>query len=114
MASHRPENERTQDRASVLYTSAKLFLEKGYAHSSVREIAKLADINVNTLVRDFGCKENILCELVIFASNGQFDVTKKLLAGITDDKILFYAAETTLQLYMTELNEPVRELYSTA
>jgi len=37
-----------------------------------------------------------------------------MLKGITDDKILFYAAETTLQLYITENSEAIRELYAAA
>ena len=53
-----------------------------------------------------------MCELVSYVLEGQFEATKKLLEGITDDKILFYAAETTLQLYMAESSEHIRELYS--
>lgn len=37
-----------------------------------------------------------------FVLDGQFEFTEKLLEGKTDDKILFYATETTLQLYMAE------------
>ena len=43
---------------------------------------------------------------------GQFEATEKLLAGKTHDKLLFYAAETTLQLYIAESSEHIRELYT--
>lgn len=114
MASHRQEKERKEHRARALHAAAKLFLEKGYTQSSVREIARQAELNVNTLVRDFGTKENILCELVAYVLEDQFAEASKLVSGITEDKILLYAAETTLQLYMAESNEQLRDLYSTA
>ena len=80
----------------------------------MNEIAKEADIGATALFKDFKTKENILCELVRYVLEGQFETTAKFLNGITDDKILFYAAETTLQLYMAESSEHIRDLYSTA
>ena len=38
----------------------------------------------------------------------------ELLSDKTDDKILLYAAETTLQLYMAESSEHMREMYNVA
>lgn len=49
-----------------------------------------------------------------FVLEGQFDAAAKMLDGVTDDPILFYAAETTLQLYMAESNENIRNLYAAA
>ena len=43
---------------------------------------------------------------------GQFESTARLLEGRTEDKILFYSAETTLQLYLAESSEHIRELYT--
>lgn len=59
-------------------------------------------------------KEHIVCDLVEYVLKGQFDFTEKLLEGKTADKILFYAAETTLQLHMAESNEHMRKLYNVA
>ena len=42
----------------------------------------------------------------------QFEKTENQLKEITDDKILFYAFEASLQLYMAETNEEVREMYN--
>ena len=47
-----------------------------------------------------------------FVLDGQFEFTERLLEGKTDDKILFYATETVLQLHMAESSEHIRELYS--
>lgn len=114
MATHRNEQERLHDRKLVLYTAARMFLEKGYEAASVRQIASAAGINVNTMVHDFGAKENLLCELVEYVLKGQFSTTKKLLLGMTEDSTLYYAAETALQLHMAECSEAARNLYRSA
>ena len=99
-------------KSKVLHAAAEMFLSKGYQASTVREIAKAADVNLGSLTFAFGNKEQILCELVAYVLEGQFSATKKLLQGKTDDKILFYAAETTLQLHMAESYEHIREMYN--
>ena len=114
MAAHRNERERLQDRKVVLHTAAKMFLEKGYEAASVRQIAAAAGINVNTMVRDFGAKENILCELVEYVLEGQFSAAKNMLLGVTEDGVLHYAAEMALQLHMAECSEAARSLYRSA
>lgn len=114
MSNRKPEKERQELRSKVLHAAAELFLERGYSQSSTREIAAKAGVNVSAMNRAFGSKENILCELVKYVLEGQFRAAEKFLAGKTEDKILFYAAETTLQLYMAESCEQIRELYTTA
>ncbi len=99
-------------RSKVLHAAAKLFLEKGFTESRMREISTLAGVSYGSMMFIFRSKEEILSELVGFVLDGQFEATAKMLQGKTDDKILFYAAETTLQLYMAESSEHMRELYS--
>ena len=99
-------------RSKVLHSAAKLFLKKGYTQTTLRELADDSGVNYGSLTFVFKNKENILSELVGFVLDGQFEFTEKLLQGKTDDKILFYAVETTLQLYMAESSEHIRELYS--
>ena len=99
-------------KSKSLHAAAKLFLSKGYTESTVREIAEEAGVNVSAMIRACGSKEDILCELVAYVLEGQFGAAARLLEGITEDKILFYAAETTLQLYMAESSEHIREIYS--
>lgn len=101
-------------REKTLYAAAELFLEKGYTHTTTRGIAQKAGVDVSAMNRAFGCKENILCELVTFVMEEQFSTAARQLEGITDDPLLFYAAETTMQLYMAENRESVRDLYLTA
>ena len=101
-------------RSQVLHTAARLFLEQGYTATTVREISKESEVEINAMVRAFGNKANILCELVEYVLEGQFAATEQCLKGVTDDPLLFYAAETTLQLYMAESGEQIRDLYSAA
>lgn len=101
-------------KTRVLQAATHLFLTKGYSNATVREIAKSANTNVGTMGRIFGGKEDILCMLVDYVMDGQFKETEKFLADIPHDSILFYAAETTLQLYLAESNENIRDLYSAA
>ena len=101
-------------RKKMLYTAARLFMEKGYMLTSLKELSAAAGTNTGVLTRTFGSKENILAILVKYVIEGQFSKVKELLAGKTEDKVLFYAAETTLQLHIVESDEHLRELYGVA
>lgn len=110
----RPAAEKEKLKERILYVAAGLFLEQGYTETSLRLLAQKAETDLSSVTRIFGCKENILCELVTYVLEEQFSTAAKKLQGITDDPILFYAAETTMQLYMAESREAVRDLYLTA
>lgn len=114
MANIRSVKETEEIKKKILYNAAKLFLSQGYAATSVREIAKEAQIPVNTVFYEMKTKEDILSELVRYVLEGQFKATEEFLKGKTDDKILFYAAETTLQLYIAESSENIRNVYAAA
>ena len=68
-------------------------------------------MNYGSLTFAFKSKENILSELVSKVFDYQFEMSDKYLEGITEDKILYYAFETTLQLYLAESSEHMREMY---
>lgn len=99
-------------KSKVLHAAAKLFLEKGYTETTLRELSLASGVNYGSLTFVFRNKENILSELVGFVLDSQFEFTEKMLKGKTEDKILFYATETVLQLYMAESSEHIRELYT--
>ena len=99
-------------KSIVLHTAAKMFLSVGYEKTSIRALEKETGVSYGSIMNAFGCKESILCELVAFVLEGQFEATSKLLKDKTDDKILFYATETVLQLYMAESSEHIREMYN--
>lgn len=101
-------------RKKILYSSARLFILNGYSGTTVKQIAESARTNTGVVMRTFGSKENILALLVKYVLEEQFNLTETLLSDKTDDKLLFYAAETTLQLHIVENNENIRELYAMA
>ena len=101
-------------RRKILLKAANLFLIQGYTATTLRELARESGVNIGSLMHLFENKENILCALVSVVLDGQFSAVQKLLSNMTDDKILFWAAETTLQLYMAESSEQIRDLYITA
>lgn len=101
-------------KAKLLHIAAKMFLTEGYDQTTIRRIVKEANLSSGTVTYVLKTKENIVCDLVEHVLEGQFDFTKKLIEGKTDDPILFYAAETTLQLYMAESSEHMRKLYNVA
>lgn len=101
-------------RRKILLKAANMFLSQGYTQTTLRELARESGVNIGSLMHLFENKENILCALVRVVLDGQFSAASKLLSNMTDDKILFWAAETTLQLYMAESSEQIRDLYITA
>ncbi len=98
----------------ILFAAAKSFLEVGYDASTYRGIAAAAGTTYGSIQYLWPTKEDLLSELVKYVLEGQFNAAAKFLAGKTDDKILLYAAETTMQLYMAESSESVRSLYAAA
>ena len=114
MANIRSSDQTEQLRGKVLHAAAKLFLTNGFSNTTVRQLAEEANVPANHIYYEMKSKDEILSELVKYALEGQFQATEKFLAGKTGDKIFFYAAETTLQLYMAESSEQIRELYAAA
>lgn len=108
------ELEISQVKSKILHAAAKLFLSIGYEKATVVRIAEEAKVNRGSVIYAFKNKENIVCELVAYVIEGQFSAIDKLLEGKTEDRILKYAAETTLQLYMAESSEHMREMYNVA
>ncbi len=114
MSERKPVRTQEEMRSAILHAAALLFLKNGYTDTTLKNIAANAEVNIGSLMNIFKAKEEILCELVKHVFDSQFKVTESMLNGVTDDKILFYAAETTLQLYITEIDENLRDVYMAA
>lgn len=100
-------------RRRILSAAAKVFLEKGYAGASSRAVAELAGVSNGSPFYLYGNKEGVLLELVKQMFANQFAVAGQL-SGAAGDPLLLYAAETALQIHITEQRETLRELYVTA
>lgn len=111
---NRTAEELAEAQQLVLHAAMLSFLENGYEHTTLRSISAATGLDLNAVIRAYGHKEGILLELVKKALAAQFKLAEGLIVGKTDDRILYYAAETTLQLYIAESSEHIRELYSFA
>jgi AcrR family transcriptional regulator len=109
-----PKRPITNAKQKILSGAAKLFLTVGYERASIVRIAEVSGVNRGSVCFFFKDKESLVTELVTHVLEFQFEETAKLLKGKTEDKILFYAAETVLQLHLAESSEHMREMYNVA
>ena len=98
-------------KTKVLQTAIKMFLENGYKKTTMRDIAANANVNYGSLMFAFKTKEALVCELVGFVIDCQFEVVSSTLTDVTHDKILQYAVETALQLRIAEKSAQMKEMY---
>ena len=94
----------------ILTACVRLFLEKGYKGTTIAEILREADVSASTFQNIFHAKDGILVELVEFMVGNQFRMARQM-AGETLPPVYVYAAETAIQMTLTELNENLREIY---
>ena len=98
-------------KTKVLQTAIKMFLENGYKKTTMRDIAANASVNYGSLMFAFKTKEALVCELVGFVIDCQFEVVSSTLTDVTHDKILQYAVETALQLRIAEKSAQMKDMY---
>ena len=98
----------TQKR--ILQTCVRLFLEKGYHQTTMQMILREARVSSSSFQNLFQSKDGVLLELVKFMFENQFGIARNV-AGDILPPVYVYAAETALQITLTELNENLREIY---
>ncbi|MBQ3000948.1 MAG: TetR/AcrR family transcriptional regulator [Bacilli bacterium] len=104
--------EKGQTRSLLLHAATKLFLEKGYANTTMRELANISGVSYNEIFRMYDDKDTLLSHLIDLVIEHQFEFSTSYLKDKTKDNLLFYAFESTLQLYIAESSEHLREMYS--
>lgn len=109
MAGHGLQARGIARRNKMLKAATFLFLEQGYEKTTTTQIAKAAGMSQASFFAAFESKEAILLELTKIMFSSQFVAAAAMMP--TDDPLLLYALETGLQLHITELSEPLRELY---
>lgn len=108
------EQHRENLKRKILNVAAKNFLRYGYTDTTIKRITTECGISTGSFNNLYHTKEDVLCELVQFVLGQQFSIANKLVEGKTDDKLLFYAMETTLQLHIVEMDENLRNVYLAA
>ncbi|HAG57628.1 MAG TPA: TetR/AcrR family transcriptional regulator [Ruminococcaceae bacterium] len=104
----RSDGLRTKKR--ILQTCVRLFLENGYHRTTMVQILKEAQVSSSSFQNLFLSKDGVLLELVDFMFENQFGVARSV-AGAALPPVYVYAAETALQITLTELNENLRQIY---
>lgn len=87
-----------------------MFLENGYTNTRLAEILKRADVSAGSFQNIFHTKDGVLTEFVSIMFDGQFSRARVITRGAPSPAHI-YAAETALQLTLTEMNENLRDLY---
>ena len=99
-----------QTEKRILKACVRLFLENGYRRTTMLQIFKEAQVSSGSFQNLFRSKDGVLLELVNFMFENQFGMARSV-AGAELPPVYVYAAETALQITLTELNENLREIY---
>ena len=97
----------------MIYAAIKLFLENGYEQTTTVAIAQAAGMSSSAFFAVFANKEALLLKLTKWMYEKQFAITGRLL-GEGYEPEMFYAVEPSIQLYIAEKSEALRELYVSA
>lgn len=109
----RPRNREIElSKTLVLHSAIKMFIEKGYSNTKIHDIANDCGVTYNEIYRMFYDKDTLLSYLVNLVIEHQFEYVNSFLKNKTDDKVIKYAFESVLQLYIAESKEHIREMYS--
>ena len=99
-----------QTKKRILQACVRLFLENGYHQTTMLQILREAKVSSSSFQNLFHSKDGVLMELVKFMFENQFSIARNV-AGGSLPPVYVYAAETALQITLTELNENLRQIY---
>ena len=107
----RSEEETRTLYQSVLDAATVLFIEKGFEHTTIADIARKSGVSKSKILYEMNSKEEILVHLVTKFLDGVTEASDAVSTKLTDDKLLIFMANEVLQIYMAEMNEDMRNLY---
>ena len=79
---------RTATRNKIHSAAIKLFAIKGFAATSIQEIAVRAGISIGLLYRHYKTKEELFNDLVLYAAKGSEQMIKKFQNGSSPTKLI--------------------------
>ena len=89
MANNIPGKNHEKTRKKILSAAATSFLDIGYTATTIKNIAKKAEVSTGTLQNIFKTKEDILSDLVSIVLEGQFEATKAPLLPVYVERLSF-------------------------
>ena len=93
--------ELNEKQIEILSVAEKLFAEKGFDGTSVRDISKIADINVAMISYYFGSKEKLLESLILFRVQ---DLKIKIENLFNEDLNPFEKIEKFIEFYIQKID----------
>lgn len=96
-------------RNKMLLAAIQLFLEQGYEKTTTAQIARAAGMSSTSFFAAFENKEALLLTLTQIMFENQFAKARAFAKDM--EPLMVYCLETSLQIYITELSEPLREIY---
>lgn len=96
-------------RNKMLLAAIQLFLEQGYEKTTTAQISKAAGMSPISFFAAFENKEALLLTLTQIMFENQFAKARTFAKDM--EPLMVYCLETSLQIYITELSEPLREIY---
>lgn len=96
-------------RNKMLLAAIQLFLEQGYEKTTTAQISNTAGMSPTSFFAAFENKEELLLTLTQIMFESQFAKAKTFAKEL--EPLMIYCLETALQIHITELSEPLRELY---
>ena len=96
-------------RNKMLLAAIQLFLDQGYEKTTTAQIARAAGMSPTSLFAAFENKEALLLTLTQIMFENQFAKARAFAKDM--EPLMVYCLETSLQIYITELSEPLREIY---
>ncbi len=102
--------EKLATKKKILSACVKLFIEQGYYKTTLSGIVKEAGVSFSSFQNIFKTKDGVLLDLTQFMFSSQFSMARGL-STQNIKPVYVYAAETAIQLTLTELNENLREIY---
>ncbi|MGP3927847.1 TetR/AcrR family transcriptional regulator C-terminal domain-containing protein [Streptomyces sp. 8N616] len=93
-------------RQAIMEAATAVFMEKGYAGTSMDDIAKLAAVSKQTVYKHFSDKEKLFADIVL-ATTDRLDTTIDLLTDLpTDDADLEENLTRLARQFLTALTNP--------
>lgn len=106
MAANEPGGRSARKHQAIMEAATAVFMAKGYAGTSMDDIAKLAAVSKQTVYKHFADKEKLFAEIVL-ATTDRVDAMIDLVAGIPTDAGAL--EENLLRLarqFLTALTQP--------
>lgn len=93
----------------ILHSAIKLFISSGYVNTTLRGIAKECDLTTSSVYNIFESKEKIVSVLINYVIQFQTNLIEENLT--TNDLLIKYMSERVLQIYLSESNKFLSEMY---